>query len=57
MGHRPMYCSNADEDDCTRFDDRVRKGFPFIHTYGLEELFYKYGVDGIKFLLLILTFR
>ena len=23
MGHRPMYCSNADNDDCVKFDDRV----------------------------------
>ena len=23
MGHRPMYCTNVDEDDCTKFDDRV----------------------------------
>lgn len=45
MAHRPMYCSNADSDDCTKFDDRVRKGMPFIGTYGLEELFFKYGVD------------
>lgn len=23
MGHRPMYCTNANKDDCTKFDDRV----------------------------------
>ena len=45
MAHRPMYCSNADNDDCTKFDDRVRAGFPFVKTFGLEGLFYKYGVD------------
>lgn len=45
MAHRPMYCTNADGDDCTKFDDRVRTGFPILKAYGLEELFYKYGVD------------
>lgn len=45
MGHRPMYCSNTDGDDCTKFDDRVRKGFPYIHTYGLEKMFFENGVD------------
>ncbi len=25
MGHRPMYCSNDDNDDCILFDDRVKK--------------------------------
>uniref|UniRef100_A0A8C5HC66 Purple acid phosphatase n=1 Tax=Gouania willdenowi TaxID=441366 RepID=A0A8C5HC66_GOUWI len=39
MGHRPMYCSDDDQDDCTRFDSYVRK------TPGLEDLFYRYGVD------------
>jgi hypothetical protein len=67
MGHRPMYCTNSDQDDCTKFDDRVgfffkvsipinviiqysfevRIGFPYVHTFGLEEIFFKYGVDGI----------
>lgn len=40
-----MYCTNADNDDCTKFDDRVRAGLPFIGVYGLEKLFYDYGVD------------
>ena len=31
MGHRPMYCSNSDNDDCTKFDDRV--------SYNLTRLF------------------
>jgi acid phosphatase type 7 len=43
MAHRPMYCTNADTDDCTKFDDRVRTGS--VNGYGLEELFLKYGVD------------
>jgi len=38
-GHRPMYCSNIDGDDCTTPRSIVRAG--------LEELFYKYGVDVI----------
>jgi hypothetical protein len=45
MGHRPMYCSNENADDCNNYDDRIRIGFPFVNTYGLEDLFYKYGVD------------
>ncbi|XP_006901183.1 PREDICTED: iron/zinc purple acid phosphatase-like protein-like [Elephantulus edwardii] len=44
MGHRPMYCSNADLDDCTRHESKVRKGL-FGRLYGLEDLFYRYGVD------------
>ena len=26
FGHRPMYCSNADNDDCTHDDSIVRQG-------------------------------
>uniref|UniRef100_A0A8C9AYJ6 Purple acid phosphatase n=1 Tax=Prolemur simus TaxID=1328070 RepID=A0A8C9AYJ6_PROSS len=44
MGHRPMYCSNADLDDCKRHESKVRKGLRG-KLYGLEDLFYKYGVD------------
>lgn len=45
MGHRPMYCSDADKDDCTYEDDLVRTGIPIFHRWGLEELFYQHGVD------------
>lgn len=45
MAHRPMYCTNDDMDDCTKFDDRVRTGFPFLKLFGLEDIFYNYGVD------------
>ncbi|XP_070536666.1 acid phosphatase type 7-like [Ptychodera flava] len=38
-GHRPMYCSNVDGDDCTKADSIVRAG--------LEELFFNQGVDII----------
>ncbi|XP_035679023.1 acid phosphatase type 7-like isoform X1 [Branchiostoma floridae] len=39
FGHRPMYCSNVDGDDCTTAKSRVRAG--------LEDLFYQQGVDLI----------
>uniref|UniRef100_A0A915K6D4 Purple acid phosphatase n=1 Tax=Romanomermis culicivorax TaxID=13658 RepID=A0A915K6D4_ROMCU len=45
MGHRPMYCSNWDSDDCTKYESIIRGGLPYIHAYALEPLFYKYGVD------------
>ncbi|XP_022649381.1 acid phosphatase type 7-like [Varroa destructor] len=45
MGHRPMYCSNDDHDDCRYRESIVRKGIPIVRAYGLEDLFYKYGVD------------
>ncbi|XP_033754057.1 acid phosphatase type 7-like isoform X2 [Pecten maximus] len=38
-GHRPMYCSNTDEDDCTKGASKVREG--------LEDLFFDYGVDVV----------
>ncbi|KAL8559759.1 hypothetical protein ACOMHN_002292 [Nucella lapillus] len=39
FGHRPMYCSANDGDDCTKNISLVRSG--------LEELFYGFGVDLI----------
>ena len=45
MGHRPMYCSSSDDDDCTKNESVVRKGIPILKAYGLEDLFYAYGVD------------
>jgi len=45
MAHRPMYCTNTDGDDCTKTYDVLRTGLPGIHAYGLEALFFKYGVD------------
>ncbi|KAH9527597.1 Acid phosphatase type 7 [Dermatophagoides farinae] len=47
MAHRPMYCSTADDDDCTENESILRKGIPIVNAYGLEDLFYKYGVDII----------
>ncbi|KAI1723870.1 calcineurin-like phosphoesterase domain-containing protein [Ditylenchus destructor] len=45
MGHRPMYCSDFDGDDCTKYNSIIRTGLPIVHAYGLEKLFYQYGVD------------
>ena len=45
MGHRPMYCSNKDSDDCTKYESLIRGGLPLMHAYALEPLFYKAGVD------------
>lgn len=44
-GHRPMYCSDDDGDDCTKRSSRVRVGFPIMDWFGLEKLFYDNGVD------------
>jgi hypothetical protein len=45
MAHRPMYCSTDDNDDCTHKESIIRKGIPIVHAFGLEDLFYNYGVD------------
>ncbi|RWS03781.1 iron/zinc purple acid phosphatase-like protein [Dinothrombium tinctorium] len=45
FGHRPMICSNDNHDDSTNKNSRLRKGMPKTHLYGLENLFFKYGVD------------
>jgi hypothetical protein len=50
LGHRPMYCLKDNDKDCFSGETLIRKGrsgTPLqIHTtYGLEELFMKYGVD------------
>jgi len=45
FGHRPMYCTNDDRDDCTKFETRTRTGLPLLHWWGLEDLLVKYGVD------------
>ncbi|XP_020622284.1 acid phosphatase type 7-like [Orbicella faveolata] len=43
MGHRPMYCSNSDGDDCSSHSSIVRTGITSKHLFALEELLYKYG--------------
>ena len=35
-GHRPMYCTNDDRDDCTKFETRTRTGLPLLKLWGLE---------------------
>lgn len=30
-GHRPMYCSNTGDDDCTHYGTYTRIGVPFLH--------------------------
>ncbi|XP_005108444.1 acid phosphatase type 7 [Aplysia californica] len=45
FGHRPMYCSNDDNDDCTHHESLVRVGIPFLHILGMEKLLHEYGVD------------
>ncbi|CAJ0589582.1 unnamed protein product, partial [Cylicocyclus nassatus] len=45
FAHRPMYCSDLDGDDCTKYESIIRTGLPRTHAYGLEKLFYEYGVD------------
>ncbi|KAK3914980.1 Acid phosphatase type 7 [Frankliniella fusca] len=45
LGHRPMYCSNKDDDDCTRIKNRLRYGITPLRLFALEDLFYKYSVD------------
>lgn len=44
-GHRPMYCSNTDGDDCTHNESKVRVGIPALKIPGMETLLFKYGVD------------
>ncbi|CAH0386051.1 unnamed protein product [Bemisia tabaci] len=48
-GHRPMYCSDDDDDDCTQRESNVRAGIPILRDFGLgfglEKIFYYYGVD------------
>jgi len=45
FGHRPMYCSNNDRDDCTKYETKTRVGLPSVGWWGLEELLNDYGVD------------
>jgi len=45
FGHRPMYCSNANSDDCTHTTSETRGGIPSQNIPGVEKLFYQYGVD------------
>uniref|UniRef100_A0A1A9ZD64 Purple acid phosphatase n=1 Tax=Glossina pallidipes TaxID=7398 RepID=A0A1A9ZD64_GLOPL len=44
-GHRPMYCSNDNINECSIKENVIRAGDPNKDLLGLEELFYNYGVD------------
>lgn len=46
-GHRPLYCSNVDDlPDCTTDAQTIRDGTVIEGVnYGLDALFYRYGVD------------
>nr|CAD7394660.1 unnamed protein product [Timema cristinae] len=44
-GHRPMYCSNENTDDCTTNQTQTRTGFMELLGKGLEDMFYNHGVD------------
>lgn len=45
FGHRPMYCSDHDNDDCSKKGNILRKGLPIVGLFNLEKLFYEQGVD------------
>ena len=56
IGHRPLYCDNVSKqnttqtaDECAEAATRVRDGVDMNKTgilyYGLEDVFYEYGVD------------
>eukprot|EP00746_Dinoflagellata_sp_MGD_P129263 gnl/MRDRNA2_/MRDRNA2_63477_c0_seq1.p1 gnl/MRDRNA2_/MRDRNA2_63477_c0~~gnl/MRDRNA2_/MRDRNA2_63477_c0_seq1.p1 ORF type:complete len:508 (-),score=59.66 gnl/MRDRNA2_/MRDRNA2_63477_c0_seq1:93-1562(-) len=47
MAHRPMYCTNAGSDDCTKESSKVRTGYSLAgkRLFRLEELFQKHRVD------------
>lgn len=44
LAHRPMYCS-SNYSKCLESGRVLRTGLPLLHSYGLEELFFKYTVD------------
>ena len=48
FGHRPMYCTSKDHDDCYFKDTKLRVGVEFAHhkyMYGMEEVLRNYSVD------------
>lgn len=45
LAHRPMYCTSFNSDDCTFKNTKTRVGLGIPRKYGLESVFYKYGVD------------
>ena len=45
FGHRPMYCTTNDKDDCTKLNTYTRVGMPITKAFGLEKVLLKYDVD------------
>eukprot|EP00742_Colponemidia_sp_Colp-10_P001092 GILJ01001182.1.p1 GENE.GILJ01001182.1~~GILJ01001182.1.p1 ORF type:complete len:307 (-),score=45.41 GILJ01001182.1:165-1010(-) len=47
IGHRPMYCSSLNDDECTEYYNVLRNGIEEDGElkYGLEDILFKYGVD------------
>jgi len=45
FGHRPMYCTNNDYDDCTSVTSRLRTGLKPGNKYAMEPLLWDYSVD------------
>ncbi|CAG2165832.1 unnamed protein product, partial [Oppiella nova] len=50
LAHRPMYCIKDNDEDCFEHESILRKGrsgddLKLVTHYGLEDLFYRYGVD------------
>jgi len=48
FGHRPMYCTNDDHDDCRNHNTKTRVGLPAFGNntwFGMEELLKEHGVD------------
>jgi len=45
--HRPMYCTDTDEKDCTSEARLIKDGFDILGDYyfGIEDIFWQYGVD------------
>ncbi|XP_074654205.1 acid phosphatase type 7-like isoform X2 [Tubulanus polymorphus] len=46
-GHRPFYCTNVNKEHCMNVRVGVIDGPGGMNGFGLEDLFYKYGVDLI----------
>ena len=45
VGHRPMYCTTKDKDDCSKRTTFTRVGLPPHGLFGMEELLMRFNVD------------
>ena len=45
VGHRPMYCSSDDNDDCRHVNCKTRVGLQPGNLFGIEPLLMEYNVD------------